>query len=342
MLRIVGDVNFSDGYWDTGFGVGSMIKKGLDPFAGVDMKSKDFWIGNFECVCSTISNKTSLKSKQFRVDPYVLKNIRHLNLYSVANNHVMQHGEEAYNQMLLNIKNFGSDYVGSLGKKIHTFSHEGKVVSILSFSMRPDEFSESPLYWCLPEYKEIEKEFQKILNSDYKIAYIHWGNEYINHPYIDQVQFAHWLVDLGFDLIVGMHPHILQSYEIYKGKFIFYSIGNFVFNMAWEPTKYSVIINVDLNNNNVSFDYVKIGDGYSPVCISTVPENYNLRRLCYGELKKETNEIYYKKVFNGWNLYRRANHLSIMRNIKRFDKKDISLIFEDFFKRRLINKLKTN
>lgn len=342
MLKIVGDINFSDGYWDTGFGVGSMIKKGLDPFTCVDINSKDFWIGNFECVCASISNKKSLKSKQFRIEPDVLKNIKHLNLYNVANNHVMQHGDGAYNQMLTNIKSFGSEYVGSIGKKTHTFSHEGKKVSILSFCMRPDEFSETPMYWCLPEYKEIEKEYKEILNVDYKIAYIHWGNEYIDHPYIDQVQFAHWLIDLGFDLIVGMHPHILQSYEIYKGKYIFYSIGNFVFNMAWEPTKYSIIISVDLINNNVFFEYVKIGADYRPICISIVPEKFKMKVLCYSELEKETNEVYYKKVFEGWKLYRRANHISIMKNLVKFDKKDISLIFKDFFKRRLISKLKTN
>ena len=48
MLRITGDINFTDGFFDTGFGVGSSIKKGADPFENLRREKDDFWIGNFE------------------------------------------------------------------------------------------------------------------------------------------------------------------------------------------------------------------------------------------------------------------------------------------------------
>ena len=49
MLKIVGDINFSDGFFDMGFGVGAAIRKGFDPFAKLYRKRTDFWIGNLEC-----------------------------------------------------------------------------------------------------------------------------------------------------------------------------------------------------------------------------------------------------------------------------------------------------
>ena len=96
---------------------------------------------------------------------------------------------------------------------------------------------------------------------------MHWGNEFIDRPYVDQIHFAHFLIDIGYDLVVGMHPHLLQGYEIYQGKYIFYSIGNFVFNMHWEPLRYAAIVKLDVEEEKIvtDVDYVYIGDDYFPI-----------------------------------------------------------------------------
>ena len=58
MLRIVGDCNFADGFFDMGFGTGSSIKKGANPFQHIkDDSRSDYWMGNFECVCSEVTDK---------------------------------------------------------------------------------------------------------------------------------------------------------------------------------------------------------------------------------------------------------------------------------------------
>ena len=98
MLKILGDINFSDGFFDMGFGVGSAIKKGFDPFAKLYRKRTDFWIGNLECVCANTSDKQGVYAKQFLISPRDLMHVKHLDLYGVANNHVMQHGESAYRE----------------------------------------------------------------------------------------------------------------------------------------------------------------------------------------------------------------------------------------------------
>lgn len=73
-------------------------------------------------------------------------------------------------------------------------------------------------------------------NVDYLIVSIHWGIEYKNKPdYSLQIQPAHDFIDAGADFIIGHHPHVVQPFEIYNGKIVFYSLGNFVFDQYWSP-----------------------------------------------------------------------------------------------------------
>ena len=332
MLKIVGDINFSDGYFDLGFGVGSKIKEGRSPFENLYKKSSDFWIGNFECVCSS-----SETERPFVIHPTNLDKVELLNLFGVANNHVMQHGEVAYREMLDYITQRGILYVGSRENRSVKFEHQNRKIGMLAFSQRPDNFTSFPLYWSLPEYQEIVKEIDRLVDCDFKIAYIHWGNEFINYPYNDQKQFAHFLVDNGIDLIVGMHPHVLQGCEIYKDKHIFYSLGNFVFYMPWEPTKYSLLINVDFEKRElITTEYIKISNEGFPCVIEEVPERYSMDYLNKLLKINDENEKYYTKVYRYYKSYRKVNRCQIVRDFFRMKNKYRINIIKDFVKRRLI------
>ncbi|GAG83200.1 unnamed protein product [marine sediment metagenome] len=70
---------------------------------------------------------------------------------------------------------------------------------------------------------------------------LHWGYEYVHYPHPGQIKLAHNLIDAGADLIFGHHPHVIQGYEEYDGKYIFYSLGNFQFGIR--DNKYT---NVDI------------------------------------------------------------------------------------------------
>ena len=67
--------------------------------------------------------------------------------------------------------------------------------------------------------------------------HIHWGFEYDTKPSSRQREIAHKLVDSGADVVIGHHPHVVQPIEIYKGKAIFYSLGNFIFDQNTKETK---------------------------------------------------------------------------------------------------------
>lgn len=73
MLNLIGDINFTDGFFDTGFGVGTSLLNGGNPFYKINHLQSDYWIGNFECVASTVSNKKGIYSKQFNILPNVIR-----------------------------------------------------------------------------------------------------------------------------------------------------------------------------------------------------------------------------------------------------------------------------
>ncbi|MEK7068491.1 MAG: CapA family protein [Patescibacteria group bacterium] len=73
---------------------------------------------------------------------------------------------------------------------------------------------------------------------DKVVVVTHWGVEYEAAPSASQVAHAHAFVDAGADLIVGAHPHVVEPVEVYRGRAIVYSLGNFVFDQdfSWETT----------------------------------------------------------------------------------------------------------
>lgn len=71
-------------------------------------------------------------------------------------------------------------------------------------------------------------------NVDYLIVTVHWGYEYKQRAdYKLQIEPGRAYVDAGADLVIGHHPHVVQNFEIYNGRLIFYSIGNFIFDQYW-------------------------------------------------------------------------------------------------------------
>lgn len=267
MLVFTGDINLTDWYFNVGFGIGTRIANGFDPFRKLNRNAYDLWVGNFEGVASNVTDKVGYDGEVFRVQPRVLQNLNHFDVYGLANNHVMQHGKEAYQQTFDAICGYGSKCFGANWQRSVVMNHQGKMVSFTGMCLRVDDFTDEPSYWYNPEYKEIEIELKTLPVGAFKVLYVHWGNEYINRPSSAQKKFAHWLIDAGFDLIIGMHPHVLQGYEEYNGKYIFYSLGNFVFEMAWEPTKIGAIVKFDLDTKQPSVEYIHIENDATPVVV---------------------------------------------------------------------------
>lgn len=341
MIHFTGDINLTDWMFNIGFGIGTNIGKGLDPLKYLERKEGDLWVGNFEGVASPVSANIGIYAKAFRVEPDALSKVSHMDIYGFANNHAMEHGPEAYLETVKAIDGYGSKIFGLRDKKSYVFEHHGQEVSITGMCTRIEATKWEPLYWHNPEYKEIEDELVQLPSDAFKVLYIHWGNEYINRPSSAQKKFAHWLIDAGFDLIIGMHPHVLQGYEDYKDKRIYYSLGNCVFDMPSEQCKIGALVGLDFVTGKPEYteQYIRID---KDCCPHIVPENDipSQWRFSYlnGKLNIEENsEEYHNEITRGYLIYRKANRKQILSSAFTSPLAFLEIL-RDFVNRRILKK----
>ncbi len=202
----------------------------------------DFSMVNFE---GTLTTEVSAKRKQYRfrahpeyAETLVLANI---DAVSLANNHsgdYLQKGLEDTRSALDEKGILWADDSRPLivelegGLKLGIVAHNN--VEIVLRVGDVDGYMKliQPLYeQCLEA------------QCDIIMGFVHWGWEYTAGPETWMVDLAHRMVDLGFDMVVGSHAHVLQETEAYEGAPIFYSLGNFCFGGHSNPRdKDSVIV----------------------------------------------------------------------------------------------------
>jgi poly-gamma-glutamate synthesis protein (capsule biosynthesis protein) len=89
-------------------------------------------------------------------------------------------------------------------------------------------------------------------NCDFITVSMHAGTEYTRTPNQKQIDFAHSAIDFGADLVIGHHPHWIQTIEKYKNKYIFYSLGNFIFDQMWsEETKEGLVLKIQISKHQI-------------------------------------------------------------------------------------------
>ncbi|HHV57094.1 MAG TPA: hypothetical protein GXX50_04935 [Firmicutes bacterium] len=88
--------------------------------------------------------------------------------------------------------------------------------------------------------------------ADFIVVSLHGGREYAAEPDEAQIQAARGAIDAGADLVLGHHPHVVQRVERYRGRYILYSLGNFVFDQWWsEATRESVVVRLLVGRSGV-------------------------------------------------------------------------------------------
>jgi poly-gamma-glutamate synthesis protein (capsule biosynthesis protein) len=88
--------------------------------------------------------------------------------------------------------------------------------------------------------------------SDFIVVTMHAGEEYVRTPNQSQINFAKTAIDNGADLVIGAHPHWVQTIEQYKQKYIFYSLGNFIFDQMWsQDTREGLMLKITLSKKGL-------------------------------------------------------------------------------------------
>lgn len=161
----------------------------------------------------------------------------------LANNHIMDYGERAFEDTLSILKENNISFFGA-GNKSNNFNNPVIIyekVAVFGYSCKTTNAvfgDKSSNGSALFDLEAVIREIKNYKDKYYVIVSIHWGQEYYSFPKPTDVEKAQKLIDAGVDLIIGHHPHNLQSYEIYKDKYIFYSLGNGIFHDDIVDSKY--------------------------------------------------------------------------------------------------------
>ncbi len=283
-ISFVGDISLADNWYimpkydERGKKVYGILSEDT-----VDIMTKtDIMVANSEFTISDRGEKMPGKYYTFRGSPkrIPIYNEMGVDLVTLANNHVYDFGEIAFNDMIDSLNQYKMPYIGA-GKNINEakrpyyFIINGYKVSFVN-ATRAEKLILTPeatdtsggVFRCYDptEFSNVIKEERKV--SDYVIALIHWGREDSHELEDVQVSTSKIYIDSGADIIVGSHAHVLQGIEFYKDKPIIYNLGDFIFN---NETKDTGIFQVKLNNNGdmeyffipaiESGEYTKVVDG---------------------------------------------------------------------------------
>ncbi len=198
----------------------------------------------------------------FAFDPETVNKLKdyNFNIFSVANNHLTDQGQKGVNETYENLNDLGFYHFGCRdGYLSPTYSYPTtNILSEDDCSLIITETKNRKIAWLgfSVVYQTINEDaiLEKIRvakeNSDFVIISPHWGAEYQTKANDIQRNLARRMVEAGADLIVGHHPHVVQDYEKYQDAYIFYSLGNFIFDQYFsKETQQSLVVSIELNEN---------------------------------------------------------------------------------------------
>lgn len=300
-IKAVGDLCPGDFSVD-GFGVGSLTKKnGCDyPFKklGDVLDGADILIANLEGVLTTRCRNEYLT---FGGLPEMADAIRAagFGIVTLANNHAFEHGADVLKETIHYCKKAGLKICGLRSKGPYycepvIVEKKRMSLGILSYNWvglwDQDEInrylstiSDGLVNYTWDRANEKDKQSRQLIQEknnyviqdvkrlksevDVVILLPHWGYEWTIYPPYGVTLEAKAFIDAGVDLIIGSHPHVAQGIEVYKGKIIAYSLGNFLFDPQPEKSFNGMVFECTLEtygNNKYNYFAISCNDRCQP------------------------------------------------------------------------------
>lgn len=252
ILTFAGDVCLSSNYFPyiTYSSVGYNAAECILPGYLTEMKNSDLCFVNSEFPFTDATKKLGGKLYNFKADPATIQMYKDLgiDIAGLANNHVYDYGEESLLDTMETLKKAGISYVGA-GRNIKEaeepiyFDVKGIRVAYVMASKaeknrKTPEATDSSagILLCYDSDRFLKALKKAKENADYVVAIVHWGKENSSALEPDQYELASTYIDAGADIVVGGHSHVIQGVDYYKGKPVFYSLGDFWFDYYTEDT----------------------------------------------------------------------------------------------------------
>lgn len=219
-------------------------------------QEKDVTVLNLEGPISAIEIDDDYTTQDliFNFPPETTNVLKYLNInaVSLANNHSSNAGVSGLESTKKALEAAGISYAG--GENLSGNSNVINFESDIPISVICVNLLTNPNLNQISDLIKAEKERGKFV-----IVYSHWGNEYsLTHSASQQIA-AHKFIDAGSDAIFGSHPHVVQDMEIYQGKPIVYSMGNFVFDQLFsKETQEGLLVSGKITEDSLELSFFPI------------------------------------------------------------------------------------
>ncbi len=254
-MMIVGDV-FWGRYlndWSQASGLGPAYP--FQRLGDFDRGSYDAWIADLECPVTSnpkVPSSVEDDTLMFDCDPaYLPEAKKWFDVVTLANNHTdNQGGQVGLDETRKHLADNGIQHFGTFDPERHD-----ELCDVIGMPARVTlsdgriEQGKLPMVWCgyhgvfkTPSAESIAV-VGRYADRFPVIAMPHSGAEYKAGPDGIKTTFYRGLIDAGADVVIGDHPHWVQSTEAYQGKLILYSLGNFIFDQQFntEVTRSAVL-----------------------------------------------------------------------------------------------------
>jgi len=194
---------------------------------------------------------------RFTFDTAVIQTLKDDNfcVVNLGNNHIGNFGVDGIVQTKKSAQAVGMHYFGNTGivgeQRYFIQDFDNVKIAFVNYN----QFTKDALTHTFEDIKNVGD------RSDFVVIYTHWGQEYETHSRKSEQDIAHQFIDVGADVVIGSHPHVVQENEMYKGKMIYYSVGNFVFDQYFsDDTKNGLLIQAtfDVSDDVITFEEYKI------------------------------------------------------------------------------------
>jgi len=284
------------------------------------LRNSDVRVGHLECPLSNRGTPSPNAKLAMRTDPSVAATLREVGFdaLSVAGNHALDFGADAIGDTLTALRDAGIGACGVGATLAHArapaiIEAQGRRIAMLSYcSILPTGYAAEPARpGCAPmraytHFHHIEPDQPgtppRVMTfsdpgdlaalvadvqaarsrADIVLISIHWGLHFTRATLADyQRVVAHAAIDAGAHAILGHHPHVLKAIEIYRGRPIFYSLGNFAIEQPH-------VFNADVHREQSFADISRLSTGWQPQAKFMTPPDTRYTVIARLEIDAET------------------------------------------------------
>ena len=231
-----------------------------------EYREADLAMVNLEGTLTTADTEYP-KTFNFKADPEDVAVLTHggVDIVNLGNNHAMDYLDAGLQETITTLEQAGIHSVGAgmdatEARRPEIIEVKGQRIAYFGYYAGDAHSAEDDLAGTNYALESRIAEDIKAIRDrvDWVIVNFHWGQELSNYPEYWQSDLAYFTIDQGADLIVGHHPHVLQGSEIYKGRPIAYSLGNFIFGGNARSDYDTAVLKVSVRNKQMKVEFLPV------------------------------------------------------------------------------------